>query len=1530
MNTDWSVWIQRVSRLVMLLGFCACARLAMAADFPRAAVPEPLKAWVPWALDEKPDAACPHLFNQDEARLCAWPGILELKADDQSGAFVQRWRVYRESWVELPGDARHWPQEVQVDGKPAAVIGRGGAPMVRLAEGSYRVSGRFVWRALPESLALPERAALLRLEVGGKPVARPVRDEENRLWLQGRGKRDAGEAGDEAQIRVYRKIADGIPVTVETRIRLEVSGQARELELGRALLLGALPQELRSPLQAALTQTGGLRVQARAGRWDITLIARYPDAVKALTLPEAADKVNRAAERAEDAGNAGAPTDDAADGKAARAGANPADADGEARPGDEILLAGEEAWVFQADAALRSATVEGLAAVDPQQTDLPAEWRRLPAYLAHPGDALTLREIRRGDSDPAPDRLSVERQIWLSFDGSALTVSDRLSGEIGRATRLEIAAPAKLGRVDIDGQAQLITRRADGAEDSDGVEVKRGRLRMGADSEIPGAPRRFSAAGWQRDVEHLAMTLNLPAGWRLLHASGADAASGAWLAQWNLLDFFLVMLTALAAGRLWGVGWGVAALLALALAYQEPDAPTWGWLFLIAAVALHRALPEGRMKRSMHLIRHFGALLLAVLLAAFAVEQVRTAIYPVLEGGGYREIWAGQGDDARAYAPMAEMGAEMNKEIAVQQEAQDVDGEMQAMPETLAMPAPEAVMPENPPAEAAVALRSSAASRSVATKAASLSDRSAMKAPMRARGRAYQIADPDAKVQTGPGLPDWRWSAHRLAWNGPVAQGQTLDLWLLSPLANKLLVVLRLALLVGLLARILDLTPRAGGKTGGMAGPGGGRSWGWLGWPVAASGRERPFGQSAQSTQSGRAVPAALLLTAWLGAFGVFGIGFAAPARAELPDASLLDALREKLTRPAECLPECADISRLSVHLAEGGLRLILDVEAVREVALPLPGGARQWQAGEARIDGQPAHVYADNGGAWLLAPAGRSRVELSGALPAADVVQLPLPLRPRRVEVQAEGWEVAGISEESGVADTLQFSRRVGKESAQGARGDTRSSDEAGAALPPFLRIERHLFFDLNWRVETTVRRISPPGAPVVVQVPLLPGESVTTPGVVVKDGKAQVNLGPQTPSIGWVSTLAQREELALTAPATDAWVESWMVSASPLWHVDAQGFPPVALGAAAQDADLSFRPWPGEALRLAITRPQAAPGRTLTIDASTLTVTAGARSGDYRLNLSLRSSRGADHTLTLPEGASLQRVAIDGRARPIRPDGADGANSRRLTLPLAPGKQNVEILWRAEQSMALRYATQRADLGQDSVNHRVQLELPRDRWLLLAVGPGIGPAILFWGKLLVLLVAAVLIGRFSARHANWPLRRTWQWLLLALGLTQASWWLALIVIGWFAAFGWRARQRATSSASSASPVSPAEAGRRAAFAARLSHWPFNLRQIGLVLLTLFMLSALFSIVEGGLLGYPDMQVVGNESHDFRLNWYLDRTGATPPGVWILTLPMLVYRGLMLLWALWLAWSLLDWLKWGWNAFSAGGLWRRRQRIQA
>jgi hypothetical protein len=90
--------------------------------------------------------------------------------------------------------------------------------------------------------------------------------------------------------------------------------------------------------------------------------------------------------------------------------------------------------------------------------------------------------------------------------------------------------------------------------------------------------------------------------------------------------------------------------------------------------------------------------------------------------------------------------------------------------------------------------------------------------------------------------------------------------------------------------------------------------------------------------------------------------------------------------------------------------------------------------------------------------------------------------------------------------------------------------------------------------------------------------------------------------------------------------------------------------------------------------------------------------------------------------------------------------------------------------------------------------------------------------------------------------------------------------------------------------------------------------------------LTALYFAIEQGLLGVPEMQISGYGSSSYQLNWMQDRIGSLMPRPWVLSVPLFVYRALMLAWALWLALALLRWLRWGWHCFAEGGLWRRME----
>ncbi|OQW98955.1 MAG: hypothetical protein BWK73_51465 [Thiothrix lacustris] len=331
---------------------------------------------------------------------------------------------------------------------------------------------------------------------------------------------------------------------------------------------------------------------------------------------------------------------------------------------------------------------------------------------------------------------------------------------------------------------------------------------------------------------------------------------------------------------------------------------------------------------------------------------------------------------------------------------------------------------------------------------------------------------------------------------------------------------------------------------------------------------------------------------------------------------------------------------------------------------------------------------------------------------------------------------------------------------------------------LPAFVKIERRLDLGLDWYVTTTIRRVSDSAAPISLAIPLLKGEQPLSEQFTIKDNALQINLKPQQASVEWTSRLPQTDTFALTASDNSAWLEEWRVAASPVWHVVATGLPVNAYEEADAQGTLLWKPWAGETLTLAVNRPQGVEGQTVTLLASQTQVDVGKRARDVTLRLNLHSSRGSQHSIRLPEGTVLQSLTIDGTKQAIQ------QQQNTVLLPLLPKKQEAVLEWQEAGALPLHYTFPAVDLGLPSVNAEAHLTVPQDRWILWAHGPLLGPAVLFWGVLVVLLVLAVLLGRSGIT----PLK-SWQWFLLGVGLSQSSSLLMVLMAFWLIALALRGK---------------------------------------------------------------------------------------------------------------------------------------------
>lgn len=1316
-----------------------------------AEVPAPLAPWWSWVLHGEVDPACPFL-GDGGTRRCAWPGRVALDVGADGARFTLDVEAWADADLPLPGRDGQWPQEVTIDGAPAVVTALNGVPTVRIGAGAHHLAGRHAWQAAPETLQVPPSYGLIELRLAGQAVPNPQRAANGELWLQTPAA-TAGETEEDAlKLAVYRRVVDEVPLQVETLLELDVAGTQREIAIDGGLLADAVPLRLAASLPARLERDGRLRVQVRPGHWQLRIDARQPGPVDSL-----------------------------------------------ARPAGDAAWPAEEVWVFDARPALRVVEIEGGEVIDPRQTGLPADWQALPAYRLGAGAAWKFTTQRRGDPEPAPNRLELTRELWLDFDGDGWTVRDTIGGELTRGWRLDAGAGLVPGRVLLNDTPQFITEY----EGRHGVEVRRGAIDLRADSRIESVAA-LNAVGWAHDFDRVSATLNLPPGWRLWSAGGVDAVSDTWLQRWTLLDLFVVFIVALAVAKQWSWRLGALALVALVLCWHESGAPRHVWLHVLAAVALVRVLPTGRLRTGVALYRNGALLALVVLALGFAVDQVRLAIYPQLDG--------------------------MTR----------VDG---YLAEPRALPAP-----AGSEEQAGAGALSSAPGVTDAMEFDSMRRKAAkIVAPPVMRYDVQSAYDPKANIQTGPGVPTWQWRTAQLSWSGPVTAAQPLALVLLSPRINLVLAFLR----VGALALLIVLVLRRS-----LAGP---SSWRGLG--------------------------AALLVVAGLNAQAADG-----------PDPALLEEMKRRALLPPACAPACASLPRLDVTLADARLQLRLTLHVQSPLGVPLPGQAEQWLPATVLVDGEPAAALArDEAGRLMIAlDAGVHELVLDGAAPRRASFQLALPLAAQSTRIDAVGWAVDGVDRDSGYATQLIFTRMR-------AAGVQDVALDQAQSLPPFFTLERRLELGLDWRVHNRLLRVTPPGVGAALAIPLLAGEAVTTNGIDVVDGHARIELEPDETSREWTSLLAKTERITLRAATTTDWVETWRADIAPIWHVELAGIPLVHHRADDGAWLPTWRPWPGEEASLAVARPAGVAGRTLTIDRSELQLTPGLRASDATLSFTLRSSQGGQHLVELPADASLQAVTMNGVAQPIRQDG------RRVSLPVVPGEQQVELRWRSPTAIAAWFRTPVFSLGSDSVNAALTVTLPADRWVLFAGGPALGPAVLFWGTLIVVAVAGVALGR--SKFAPVP---TWQWLLLGVGLTQSSIGGAVLVVGWLLALGLRARL-------------PAEQ----------PTWRYNLVQIALVGLSFAALGALFDAIAQGLLGQPSMQIAGNGSSAAELRWFVDRSGDAFPEAWVLSVSIWFYRALMLAWALWLAFALLGWLRWGWANFARDGVWRRvnfftRKRVGA
>lgn len=1362
-------------------------------------LPNELAAWLPWVQQRHPSSVCPW-HPERETRQCSWPVRTDIELHPAKGRFRTEVLMYSAGWIALPGDTRHWPQQVQIEPLPltghyatianpaaapaqALIRDQQGQPQLQLPAGRWQISGHWSWPVVPAELALPAQHGVLSLQQDGQHKAAIVRQQRLQLAAQ----QSDNAAVDTLHIEVQQLLTDQIPSQLTTLIKLDVGGRSRSLVLPAVLPAGFSALELYSDLPAWLNQDGSLGLQLTAGSAEIRLLSQTLSPVQRIQLPERA-----------------APWPDA------------------------------EIWAFAAQPHLRTVQLSGGRSLDPSQTSVPADWQQYPLFLLQSGQQLTLTEQQRaGTSQPV--QLQLQKKLWLNFAGAQFTIRDQISGHSGQHSRLE-ASPGYLpGRIDIDGTPQLITQLD---KQHYGVEIRQSALQLQAMTPWPlswqGLSVTVPVTGWQQDFQQVSWQLVLPPGWRLLTATAVDEIRGSWLQEWDLWDIFFVMLVCASCVKLRHWRLGLFAFVGLVLSYHRPDAPQWLWGAVLILLALQQ-IASGKWALLLQKLQLCNALILLLVLGNFGVDQIRQAIYPQLD-----QPW----QQMHATAPMAPAPAEMAvgsaAPMATQHDAMAVEAaakakviaQASAERQQQAMPTARPVQSE-PPVNRMTTL-------------------------------STDLADPTANIQTGPAEPAWSWQVAELQWQSTVRADSHTTLYLVPAWLNRLGNLITVAMLFGLAWLLLQPLFR--------------QSWHQL-QTSALSNKTNTAASTLKTILSALLIPtlACSLLVAPTPSYS-----------SEFPPEALLNELEQRLLTQPECLPQCSSIEQLQIQMDDNQaeIRVLLHSQVAHSWPLPVPVALLS----QLQLADQPAALWQEDEQAMVLLPKGRIWLHLTLNLTEQQQLSLQLPTPWHQLTRQLTGWQ-ADLRAESSDDNQLQQQRRSLSFSRLVATNPAHLNQTKGAvAMAERLVLWRTLELGLQWRVHHRLERYGKLDKTIAVAVPLLQGEQPLSALPMTPAG-LQLQLDAGQSVLEWQSALAKTSTFTLQSPVQQHYVEIWQIAHSAKYHLQSQGIP--AIEHEGGHFPPRFQPWPGEQLTLQLREPAPVSAEHLTIRDLSLVQQQQQGLAVNELTLTIDTAQAQPFSLQLPPAATLLQLQLDGNNLPLQSAQKDGA----VQLALKAGVQQIQLRFEQSNQAAFWRQTPQLTLPTTSANLYLQIQMPADRWLLAVGGPAIGPAILFWGMLLLLLAFAMVLPSVIKS----PLGKR-HWCLLFAGLSTLSLWLPLLLGIWLAALSWRGRQSDTDSIRYA-----------------------RVRQLLLILLSIITVTGLLLAIPYALLSSPQMYLTGNGSGAGQLYWYQDQSPAELVQAWALSLPLWCYQLAMLLWSLWLASALMQWLPWAWRQLSHQGFWPRQ-----
>jgi hypothetical protein len=716
----------------------------------------------------------------------------------------------------------------------------------------------------------------------------------------------------------------------------------------------------------------------------------------------------------------------------------------------------------------------------------------------------------------------------------------------------------------------------------------------------------------------------------------------------------------------------------------------------------------------------------------------------------------------------------------------------------------------------------------------------------------------DAVIQAGSGTPQWHWESASYSWSGPVAGNDEVKLIILS---EPLVKLWRMTLVITSLLWLLLIFKQSKGFPSDF------KKW---------------FKKVAGNSKTSATVAGILVM--------FITLLNTTPAHAtDYPSERLLTELQNRLYPVPECQLDCVTLSDANISVNEQALTLTLDYQTGTKVAAILPD-SKDWNIELIKVNGSIVNsAWRNKAGSWINLNKGISTVIIKARLKDKSNLSIRFLERPKRIKHSIAGWEVSGINQQRLMANALQLTKKISVSLTENDKNNEQSNIVREQSIEGLFHVERYFHFGTQWQLTTNVSSQAPKKGSINTEIPLFSFEQPISKTENVKNRIMKIALSSDENSTGWQSSLDGISSFDIEALNESSISESWKLFVFPNWNIKVSGVPAV-LPLNFDTSDIwvyEYYPRAGERLNFQVTKPTAVKGDSVAITKVSQQYSLGQRKVLNKIEVDYRATRAEPLLLDIGE-ATLKQLTHD--ARSINLGEVEGI----LSIPLTPGEHKILITLESKQPITFNSSLNGTNLTREFSNLSTRVNLSNNRWLLGVSGPGYGPAVIYWGELIFFILLAIGLSRLPFSPLSY-----WQWLVLGLGMSTFSWPAMALVAAWLLGSQWRRQQALIIHENSEKQgYEP------------LASW---LTLISTVIAVL----ALIAAVPYGLLTTPDMGVIGNGSFKNSLYWFLDHGNGSLGEVSIYSFPIWIYKGLMLLWATWLSFSLIKWLGLIWKDLS-------------